>query len=104
MEPKIFIDREKIEAFCKKWSIIEFSLFGSVLTEEFRSDSDVDVMVEFVEEAPWTLLDMVDMENELKTIFNRNVDLLTRSSVVQSENYLMRRSILAGTRNFYAAR
>ncbi|RPH96237.1 nucleotidyltransferase [candidate division KSB1 bacterium] len=104
LTPQIPIDRDKIAAFCKKWSIVEFSFFGSVLTDEFRPDSDVDVLVEFADDAPWTLLDMVDMENELQAIFERDVDLLTRSSVSQSENYLMRRSILAGTRSFYAAR
>ncbi len=102
-EPKIPLDYEKIRAFCEKWKIIEFSLFGSVLTDNFRPDSDVDVLVEFAEDAPWTLLDMVDMEDELRAIFGRDVDLLTRSSVTQSENYLMRRSILSGTRNLYAA-
>ncbi len=102
-EPRITVDREQITAFCRKWRIVEFSFFGSVLTDDFRPDSDVDVMVEFEEDVPWTLLDMVTMEQELKEIFGRDVDLLTRSSVAQSENYLMRRSILSGTRNFYAA-
>jgi uncharacterized protein len=101
--PRIPLDREQIAAFCKKWKIVEFSLFGSVLTDDFRPDSDVDVMVEFVADAPWTLLDMVDMEEELKKMFGRKIDLLTRSSVMQSENYLMRKSILASTRMVYAA-
>jgi predicted nucleotidyltransferase len=103
MEPKIPIDRDKIAAFCQKWKIVEFSLFGSVLTDEFRPDSDVDVMVEFAEDAKWGLFDMVHMEDELKEFFGRHVDLLTRRSVTDSENYLMRRSILSGTRTFYAA-
>ena len=103
MEPRIPIDKDKIAAFCRKWKIVEFSLFGSVLTDEFRPDSDVDVLVEFAENAPWTLLDMVDMEEELKVIFGRDVDLITRSSVNQSANYLMRNSILSNVRNLYAA-
>jgi uncharacterized protein len=102
-EPRIPIDREQIAAFCRKWKIVEFSLFGSVLTDAFRADSDVDVLVEFAESARWGLWDLYDMEEDLKTIFGRNVDLMTRRSVVRSENYLMRNSILAGARTFYAA-
>jgi uncharacterized protein len=103
MEPRIPIDRDQIIAFCQKWKIIEFSLFGSVLTDEFRPDSDVDVMVSFAEDAKWGMWDLYDMEEDLKTIVGRKVDLVTRRSIVRSENYLMRRSILSGARTFYAA-
>lgn len=47
MEPKIPINQAQIEAFCKKWKIVEFSLFGSVLRDDFGPDSDVDVLVKF---------------------------------------------------------
>jgi len=103
MEPRIPIDYEKIKTFCEKWKITEFSLFGSVLTDDFRPDSDVDVMVTFAEDAHWTLLHIVEMEDELKAIFARDVHLVTRKSVVSDPNYLMRRSILANTRSLYAA-
>ena len=103
MNPRILIDKDKIAAFCEKWKIVEFSLFGSVLTDEFRPDSDVDVMVEFAEDARWGMWDLYDMEEGLKAIFGRKVDLMTRRSIVRSENYLMRKSILAGARTFYAA-
>lgn len=103
MEPRIPIDHDKIRAFCEKWKITEFSLFGSVLTDDFRPDSDVDVLVTFAEDAHWGLFAMVDMEDELKDIFGRDVDLMTRRSVVESENYLMRKSVLSGARTFYAA-
>jgi len=93
---------EKIEVFCKKWKIVEFSLFGSVLTNDFRPDSDVDVMVKFAPEANVGLFEMVDVEDELAAIIGRNVDIVTRPAVERSENYIMRRSILSGTRTFYA--
>ena len=44
---QIQLPMDQIEAFCKKWNVQEFSLFGSVLTDKFRPDSDIDVMVEF---------------------------------------------------------
>ncbi|MBI5058569.1 nucleotidyltransferase domain-containing protein [candidate division KSB1 bacterium] len=93
---------DRIRAFCERWKVVEFSLFGSVLTDQFRPDSDVDVMVEFARDATWGF-DIVEMEHELATIFGRRVDLLTKRSIVQSENYLMRNSILSNIRTLYAA-
>jgi len=74
-----------------------------VLTDDFRPDSDVDVMVTFADDAHWGLFAMVDMEDELKAILGREVDLVERSAVVANPNYIVRRSILANTRNVYAA-
>ena len=51
-QPRIAIPQEQIEAFCRKWRVREFSLFGSVLRDDFRPDSDVDVLVVFDEAAP----------------------------------------------------
>lgn len=89
--------------FCKKWNIVEFSLFGSVLTDEFRPDSDVDVMVEFAEGTWRTLTDLDEMEEELSAIIGRRVDLSTKLSVELMRNRTRRNSILQGTRVFYAA-
>lgn len=103
LTPRIPLDMPKIEEFCKKWQIVEFSLFGSVLTDEFRPDSDVDVMVKFADNARVSLFKFMDIEEELEALLGRKVDLITRPGIEQSENYLMRRSILSGTRTFYAA-
>ncbi|MBK6764892.1 MAG: nucleotidyltransferase family protein [bacterium] len=103
LTPRIPLDMEKIETFCKKWQIVEFSLFGSVLTDDFRPDSDVDVMVKFAEGANIGLFEWVDIEEELEEIVGRKIDLITRPSVERSENYLVQRSILAGTKTFNAS-
>lgn len=103
MMPQIPIDREKVAAFCQKWKIAEFSLFGSVLTDEFRPDSDVDVMVEFAEGTWRTLADLDQMEDELSAIIGRRVDLSTKLSVELMRNRTRRNSILQGTQVFYAA-
>ena len=52
MTARIDIPMEQIEAFCRRWRVVEFTLFGSVLREDFRPDSDVDVLVSFEPEAP----------------------------------------------------
>jgi predicted nucleotidyltransferase len=93
---------EALEVFCHKWRIREFALFGSVLREDFRPDSDVDVLVSFQPEAEWDLFDVVDMQNELEIIFGRKVDLLDREAVEQSRNPFRRRGILSNTRVVYA--
>ena len=57
---------EKIEEFCHRWKVAEFALFGSVLREDFRSDSDIDILVSFEKGADWDLFDWVNMIEELK--------------------------------------
>lgn len=92
---------EELEAFCRKWKIREFALFGSVLRDDFGPDSDVDVLVSFQPEAEWDLFDVVDMQNELATVFGRKVDLFDREAVEQSRNPFRRRGILSNTRVVY---
>jgi predicted nucleotidyltransferase len=87
-------DKEKLRDFCRKWKVTEFSLFGSVVRDDFGPESDVDVLVTFAPEARRSLFDMVHMEDELVEIFGREVDLLTRRSVEQSLNPIRRNSIL----------
>ena len=91
----IDVDRDKLHAFCEKWKITEFALFGSAVRPEvFRSDSDVDVLVRFAPDAPWSLFDWVHMEDELAGIFGRRVDLVEREAVEESANRFRKRSIL----------
>jgi predicted nucleotidyltransferase len=97
---KIEMPKSQIEAFCRKWKVREFSLFGSVLGDNFRPNSDVDVLVSFEEDAGWDLYDLVDMIEELKGIFGREVDLIEQDAI---RNPFRRKSILAGKEVVYAA-
>ena len=99
----IAIPKERVAEFCRKWKITELALFGSVLREDFRPDSDVDVLVSFAEDAHWGLFDLVHMEEELGGILGRKVDLLERRAVESSENYIRRRHILANLEPVYVA-
>ena len=72
----IQIPREKITEFCRRHHIRKLSLFGSVLTEEFRADSDMDVLVEF-EPGYVPGLAFFSMEEELSDILGCQVDLST---------------------------
>jgi predicted nucleotidyltransferase len=100
------LDQELIAAFCRKWRIKEMSLFGSVLTDRFRDDSDVDFLVTFEDPPPdwgpwgsrWS-----EMKEELQSIVGRNVDLVEKRLVEASENYIRRRHILANQQTIYVA-
>jgi uncharacterized protein len=98
----IALPMEKITEFCHKWQVTEFALFGSVLRDDFRPDSDIDVMVEFHSEAHPTFSSLDQMEAELKTIFDRDVDLITRQGIATSRNYLRRHEILSSAQVIYA--
>jgi uncharacterized protein len=103
----IDLPMEKIAEFCRKWQVTEFALFGSVLRDDFRPDSDIDVMVEFHPEAHPTFSTLDQMEAELKTIFGgdspyRDVDLITRQGIETSRNYLRRNEILSSAQVIYA--
>lgn len=100
---RIPIDQVAIEAFCRKWLIKEFSFFGSVLREDFQPGSDVDVLVEFEPEATWSLFDLGEMTEDLRELFGREVDLMTRKQVERSENYLRRKAVLGSLESVYVA-
>lgn len=100
---RIDIDNEAIGAFCQKWQIVEVSLFGSALRDDFRADSDVDLMVTFASGARRTLLDLAQMQEELERIFGRRVDLLTRRGVEMSRNPIRKAHILSTAEVIYAA-
>lgn len=104
IKTQIPIDYDRIVTYCQKWKIIELALFGSVLRDDFQQDkSDVDVLVVFAPETHWTLFDLVDMEEELQSIFGRDVDLVSRRGIERSRNYLRRQEILNSTQTIYAA-
>jgi hypothetical protein len=102
-ETTIELPIDQIQAFCDRWHITEFALFGSVLCNDFRPNSDIDVLVTFSLEVHHTLFDLVHMENELKEIFQREVDLVSRRGIERSRNYLRRNEILSSAQVIYAA-
>jgi predicted nucleotidyltransferase len=100
---QIEIPEAEIRRFCHRWQITELSLFGSVLREDFRPDSDIDVLVTFDPGTRWSLFDIVHMEEDLKTILGREVDLVERKAVERSENYIRRKRILSSLKPVYVA-
>jgi predicted nucleotidyltransferase len=91
---------EAIETFCQKWRIEELALFGSVLREDFSAASDVDVLVSFSPHAQLSLLDFVDMKEELQDLLRRPVDLVSKGGL---RNPFRRHEILTTRQIVYAA-
>jgi hypothetical protein len=104
MPARISVEREKIAAFCQRWQIAELAFFGSVLRNDFRPDSDVDVLVTFAPEAEWSLFDHMAMEEELSALLGRKVDLVSRRAIERSANWIRRQAILETVESYYAAR
>lgn len=77
----ITLPMDAIIAFCEKYPIRKLSLFGSVLRDDFRADSDVDVLVEFLPGARISYFDMAEMQFELEDLLGRQIDLLTPKAI-----------------------
>lgn len=103
MMARIFIDKEEITAFCRRWQVTELALFGSVLRDDFGPDSDLDVLISFSPEARHSLFDLVRMQDELKRIFGREVDIVSRRGIEASRNYLRRHEILNSAEVVYGS-
>ncbi len=99
-EIAITLPREALVNFCQRWKVEEFYLFGSVLRKDFNLNSDVDVMVQFSPDAHWGF-EIVEMKQELEKIFQRKVDLLTKKSIEQSNNWIRKQEILGTAKLIY---
>jgi predicted nucleotidyltransferase len=75
--PAVAIPREKVAQFCRRNRVRRLALFGSVLRDDFRADSDIDILVDFEPGARIGLLKMAGLELELSAMLGRKVDLRT---------------------------
>lgn len=89
----------KIEEFCRKYDVAEFSVFGSILREDFGTESDVDVMLEFLPGAGFTFENTADIQDDLEAIFGRSVDVIEKGRI---RNPIRRRGIMESYRVVYA--
>ena len=105
MEPSFdIIDREQLASFCRRWKIVELSLFGSALGDNFGPESDIDLLVSFAADAGWGLFAVARMQQEIEQMFGRRVDIVTRRGIEASRNAIRRESILSSARSIYVAR
>lgn len=100
----IELPMDKIRDFCEQWQVAELALFGSVLRDDFRPDSDIDILIAFSPTAKRGLTETMQMRDQLQEIFNRKVDLIVKAAIERSENWLRRKNILESAQTIYVAR
>ena len=97
----INIPYEKINAFCERWNVTRFAVFGSLLRDDFRDDSDVDILLHFRDDFRYSLSDLVQMGDELETLLGRDVDIIDQQALEDSENYIRKQQILETAKVVY---
>lgn len=100
LDANVPIPTDRIADFCHRWRIREFSLFGSVLRDDFDAESDVDVLVVYEPGTVWDFDDYDTMRSELKGLFGRRVDIVPERAV---RNPFLRESIFENRRIIHAA-
>jgi hypothetical protein len=96
---RIEIDRSRLSELCRRYGVRRLSFFGSVLRDDFRPESDVDVLIEFEPEANVGLFEFVDLQQELEEVLDRHVDLHTPASL----SHFFREKVLESAEVAYAA-
>lgn len=99
-QPQIHIPLKQIEDFCRRWEIAAFSLFGSILRDDFIPDRNLDMLVNFEPDGGITFDNRVEMLDELAAIFGREVDLVEKGNI---RNPFCRHEILTTREIVYAA-
>ena|SRR5438034_11792106 len=98
--PHIELPLDRIAAFCRKYGVEEFSLFGSVLRDDFGPESDVDVMLKFSPGHGFTFENTPDIQDELEAMFGRSVDVIEKARI---RNPFRRHAIMSSYQVVYAA-
>ena len=102
-KPQIRVPDAELAAFCGRWQITELALFGSVLRDDFRPESDVDVLASFAPAVRYRFADFMKMEEELAVLFGRKVDLVDLKAVNGSPNPYRKKAVLESAQVIYDA-
>ncbi len=93
----------EIKQLCDRWQITEFAVFGSILRDDFKPTSDIDVLITFDANARKGLLTLARIKHELEDLLGREVDIVTKKSLEQSHNAARRQNILKAAQVIYVA-
>lgn len=97
------ISQDELNNICKKYLIKELSLFGSIITDNFNDESDIDLLVTFEDNSNYSLFDIVRIQESFEKFFNRPVDLVSKKAIQQSRNTFRRESILKNAKVIYVS-
>jgi predicted nucleotidyltransferase len=99
VKQSIQIPRKQLVELCRRYHVRRLALFGSVLRNDFRPDSDVDVLVLFEPDAQIGFMALGHMKRELSVLFRRPVDLVPQDGLKP----VIRESVLSSAEEVYAA-
>ncbi|MEG5066599.1 nucleotidyltransferase domain-containing protein [Microcoleus sp. B3-A4] len=101
MKVAIALPIDQINKFCQQWQIIELSLCGFILRDDFHADSDIDILVAFAPTANWGLLDRAQMQEELEAVLSRRVYLISKRAIDRSSHWIRHQEIFSTAQNIY---
>jgi uncharacterized protein len=99
LNTRIKIPEKKIRDFCQQYQVQRMALFGSVLRDDFRPESDIDILVVFDSSAHVTFMTLGRMRRELSSIFQRPVDLVPQEGLKQA----IKQTVISSAQEIYAA-
>ncbi len=103
LQARLGISSEQLADFCQQWQVSELYLFGSVLRDDFSTDSDIDVLVTYRPTAKRGLYEKMKMQADLAALLKRDVDLVSKKAIEHSHNWLRRQNILGTAEVVYVA-
>jgi len=104
IQSRLGLSGQEISTFCQHWGITKMALFGSILRDDFREDSDIDLLLTFAPDARQGLLTLAKIKHQLESRLNRPVDLASEASIAASDNWIRRQEILSTVQTIYEQR
>ena len=99
----IYIGEDQIKEICNRFLIKELAIFGSVLRDDFNESSDIDLLIEFTPDSRISFFDIIDIQDEFKKLFGREVDIVSKNAIRRSRNYIRKKTILENHKVIYAS-
>ena len=96
----VSLNYDDVMRLCKKYYVIELSIFGSSIRDDFSQNSDVDFLVSFEQNSKISLFEIIELENEFSKLLNREVDIVEKESL---KNPIRKNKILSTREIIYAA-
>lgn len=103
LSSRLNITNTALADFCRRWRVTELAVFGSILRDDFGPDSDIDLLVTFEPDSPWSLFDIVTMKLEAEALFGRPIDIVSRRGVEQHTNPWAKHLILSTAKPIFSA-
>lgn len=101
IQTRLGLSSQEVVAFCQRWGITKIALFGSILRDDFRADSDIDLLITFAPNTRQGLLTLAKIKHELESRLNRSIDLVPEASIQMSDNWIRQREILSSAQTIY---